>query len=349
MFKKRKLNKSSKSFRATTITTTNTSTNTNTNNDTNDTAEDSVLSTLKSTSYRRKVLSKTSKGVSSTSLLKSSSSLNPSLNQGLGTGDDDMIMNRSLGERLKDNFGGGGGETENNVMEMKHDKAMREYIMQGMIGRGMESEALAMASEVGVGGDVGGGSDILGAQSSMRSKKDVFADLKGDLYTRSNDQGRGDGDDLAPGGAILGGTGIAEVILPKKVREKNVEDTRATIIEKERKRKERKERKEENGVGVGVGGGGGEGGGPGGSYNSNFKKHRQDWYENDVVRNRDSGKSTSASGDNTSKEDRADDGRKGFRRGEGGEGEGRRERKIDRDSQFVRQFMNRTKESRYKK
>mmetsp|Transcript_5417 Transcript_5417/g.10830 ORF Transcript_5417/g.10830 Transcript_5417/m.10830 type:complete len:333 (+) Transcript_5417:260-1258(+) len=332
MFKKRKISKN-KSLRTSQSSTQSSNTN-NQHVDEEEEEEESVLSTITSTKSRRLILSAQTRGVSSTSLLKSNASSSLPSEEGDG---DDMIMNKSLGERLKDNFGGAGGEDEASVLEAKHEKAMREYIMQGMIGKGRVEEARAMK-------EMGEREEAENKNGGIKSKADVFNDLKSQLVTsKGNDGSQDESSDMGHGGAILGGTGIAEVILPKQVRRKNVSDTIDAIEEDRIRRREKRLEREDMGIAAVAG--------PGGSYNGNFQKHQKDWFDNNSqAAARKEVKEKREVEKEQKREERVDDGRKGFKNSEDKERvEKYKGKALDRDGQFVKNFMKRTAASMYRK
>lgn len=141
--------------------------------------------------------------------------------------DDDQqqpaVQNKDLEERLKGSFSGGTGgdfSSGDGVMERKHKSAMEEFIQQNLDSKG----AAAAADE---------GKRIDRAQEPSTVKeleKKLYQELASSAQalagTDVKDEKTAEGD-VGSGGAMLGGTGIAEVSLPVDDRLKTVAATSA--------------------------------------------------------------------------------------------------------------------------
>ncbi|KAL3762794.1 hypothetical protein ACHAW5_008491 [Stephanodiscus triporus] len=198
----------------------------------------------------------------------------------MGGGDDD------------DDGGDGGG-----ILAKKHRRAMEEYVMKNLTPGG-----------VGVGsGRVDGGDDRRRGRGTTTTttkvavvrasdaEREMYAEL---LLTTSDDDGgeRADDDDVektrrgggggegdvGAGGAVMGGTGIAEVALPIDERLRSLRATERAAMERERIRLARFL----GGGGGGRGGGGGGGGNYSGAPPSSAPSCRATNESNDADHNR---------------------------------------------------------------
>ena len=157
--------------------------------------------------------------------------------------DGSAAGNRSLGDRLGAQFSGAGrnGVGTEGVIASRHNNAMNDFINEGMAKKGIK---------IKMGADVEAVEEVV--SSSTREREKLF----GNLVVEVLGEGKGAAvvvveGDTGAGGAILGGTGIAEVILPSEIRMKNAHDTALASQEREMKFKERKK----SGGGISSGGG----------------------------------------------------------------------------------------------
>jgi len=173
-----------------------------------------------------------------------------------------VSQNKDLEERLKVNFAGGklagsndmGGDDEGGILAKKHRKAMEDYIASNLTSK--EGGAAADSSATGNNASSEGEGKKGGNRRASQEEKEIYAEL---LTSDANEEGDADGKegDVGAGGAMMGGTGIAEVALPIDERIRALQATERAAMEHERARKARFG----HGMGHGEDGGVGDGGG----------------------------------------------------------------------------------------
>lgn len=139
-------------------------------------------------------------------------------------------------ERLKVDFAGGklagsndmGGDDEGGILAKKHRRAMEDYIAKNLEGGGN-----------GVNG-ISTGAQPRGSVS--KAERDLYAELltsdaAGDDGGKNAPDAAGEGD-VGAGGAMMGGTGIAEVALPVDERIRALKETERAAREHEFARRE---------------------------------------------------------------------------------------------------------------
>ncbi|KAL9180758.1 hypothetical protein ACHAXT_011211 [Thalassiosira profunda] len=193
----------------------------------------SALDAILATERRRKLLGR-SRGVDAAELAKASK-------KEIATNDEDAdetAGNKDLEERLKGAFAGGklagsndmGGDDEGGVLAKKHRRAMEEFIQQNL----KEKE-----------GDNNNGAEEKKVEASAE-QKELYAELL-EEKTEMGGMAEGEGD-VGAGGAMMGGTGIAEVALPIDDRLRALQATERAAAEHEKARKARFGRGEEGGA-----------------------------------------------------------------------------------------------------
>jgi len=242
------------------------------------------------------------------------------------------IGNKELGERLKGSFAGAGSEGRGaeSVIQSKHEAAMNSFVMEGMEKAGVMAKKMEKQKEVS------------GVEKETR-----------ELY-RSLDPRKNDGDGISPvpeardddkgaGGTMLGGTGIAEVILPTSIRLQNARETVEATNEKEK-----------------IGFMGKRDTTVAGSFSHNFKKNSHEWYKNMVKTKERDDAQRKKQGQESEEECEKDSSRPGFksldeRKKEERIGEGAGKRSKDsftnrknrnNDDKKYRDFMNKARNSR---
>ena len=156
-----------------------------------------------------------------------------------------QVANKDLAERLQGTFAGGGSGNDGGsgvgVLERKHKQAMEEYINK-KLGRGEGKRELSGGGAPSVSEGAPQESRNLDAVEAAASKDAtreldearLYQELAAAASGRDTSQpeeapsGEADGGeegDVGFGGAMLSGTGIAEVVLPVDERIKNVRET----------------------------------------------------------------------------------------------------------------------------
>jgi len=256
---------------------------------------------LKSKKKRKVLASATSKkGLDSSLLFKKEDNDGQTHNNPDGSAiDASAIGNKGLGDRLKSSFAVTGSEgqgTSETVILSQHEKALEDFVNQGM---GVNDSKKSDDAEKTLGG-------------KEKEKRELYKSLDYDKVVGNKQESvpsGGDGDTGA-GGTMLGGTGIAEVILPTSIRLKNAIDTAEATKEKERRFEDRDREHEERkrgkkGPSKGV---------ASGSYSHKFRQNQQEWIKNKKAENlQDAEKRRKAEGENNDKrESRADADRPGY-------------------------------------
>ena len=224
----------------------------NQNNNSNDGEEEepSALDAIRAVERRRKLLGARNRGVDLHNLGKQTTKA--SLSKAKEEESDQAaaaaaaVQNKDLEERLKGNFAGGklagsndmGGDDEGGILAKKHRKAMEEFIQQNL-----NTQEGGGDNNNNNGSSTDGGGEI--KTNASEAEKELYAEL---LPTNTEDEPSGKEGDVGAGGAMMGGTGIAEVALPIDDRIKALKETEKAAMEYERARKAR------------FGGGGGMGG-----------------------------------------------------------------------------------------
>ena len=147
------------------------------------------------------------------------------------------------------------------TLEAKHKKALEQYIAMGLKQNGIVEDKPAPVSTTTTNSVY----EELSAQV-VTAGTDAAGNewINGELVTKEQLQQRRDAD-VMDGGAVLGGTGIAEVILPTVVRQKNVEDTSRALKKMKDDKKAGQAKSEEGGIG--------------GNVASNFVQNKRNWDE----------------------------------------------------------------------
>ena len=193
--------------------------------------EPSALDKIREVERRRKLFSTRNRGVDALNLGKQT------LRRKSTDSDDDeeeaVVGNKDLEERLKGTFDKGklagsndmGGDVEGGILAKKHKKAMEEYIESNL----QEQPA----------GSNGAASEKGDFQSTTDIEKEMYSELLvSDSGVKDVEEAKKEGD-VGAGGAMMGGTGIAEVTLPVDERIKAMKDTERAAMEYEKVRKAR--------------------------------------------------------------------------------------------------------------
>ena len=205
-----------------------------TNNDENE--EPSALDKIKEVERRRKLFSTRNRGVDAANLGKQV------LRQKAVDSDEDddeaVVKNKDLEERLKGTFSEGklagsndmGGDIEGGIIAKKHKRAMEDFIKSNLQAENNGGDtAHAHVGEVGE-----------KFKSSADMEKELYSELLvSDSGSKNEKIAQKDEGDVGAGGAMMGGTGIAEVTLPIDDRIKAIKDTEKAAMEYERARKVR--------------------------------------------------------------------------------------------------------------
>ena len=193
--------------------------------------EPSALDKIREVERRRKLFSTRNRGVDALNLGKQTLRRKSADSDG----DDEEVVagNKDLEERLRGTFDKGklagsndmGGDVEGGVLAKKHKKAMEDYIKSNLqeqpaCGNGTADEK----------GDFQNTTDI---------EKEMYSELLvSDNGIKDVEEAKKEGD-VGAGGAMMGGTGIAEVTLPVDERIKAIKDTERAAMEYEKARKAR--------------------------------------------------------------------------------------------------------------
>ncbi|KAL7540135.1 hypothetical protein ACHAXR_009900, partial [Thalassiosira sp. AJA248-18] len=235
-----------------------TSTNTIPNHNSSDGGDDkgedepSAINTILAVERRRKLLGtgqRNRRGVDAANLGKHT--LKRKIAVASSTAKDELenaessARNKDLEERLKGTFAGGklagsndmGGDNEGGILEKKHRKAMEEFIQENIAaqeGGGGESKSSVnnKSSESSSEGE--------NKYNASEAEKEMYAELlpTDNAMGEGGTAAAGEGD-VGAGGAMMGGTGIAEVALPIDNRIKALKETEKAAMEYERARKAR--------------------------------------------------------------------------------------------------------------
>ena len=210
--------------------------------------EPSALHTIMAVEKRRKLLSNRNRGVDASTLGKQTIATTKHESSET-TAHNNTTQNEDLDERLNKSFAGGklagsndmGGDDDGGILAKKHRLAMESYVEQNLNN---EKDANGNNNE----------SDEKGNKSNTsQDEKELYAELlsanesttnnnEGAAATAVNKEAEGD---VGAGGAMMGGTGIAEVALPIDERIKALKETERMAMELEKARE------------AGYGGGGG--------------------------------------------------------------------------------------------
>jgi len=215
------------------------------NNKAVDDSEEGALNTILAVERRRKLLNNRNRGVDSAILLKASKLTTTTDNNKTSiTTTSAVDNNKDLEERLKGTFSAGklagsndmGGHDEGGILAKKHKLAMEEFIqsnLQHTLGKttteSSNGEASSSATTI-----INNGGPI------TEDEKELFAELlsTSDLNTNNNQannasQSKLEGD-VGAGGAMMMGSGIAEVALPVSERLKTQKATEMAALEYEK-------------------------------------------------------------------------------------------------------------------
>ena len=216
--------------------------NNDTVNDTNEQYDGGALGAILAVERRRKLFNTKNRGVDSTHLLKAS----PKITED-STTITEPVKNKDLEERLKGTFSEGklagsndmGGDEEGGILAKKHKRAMEEFIQKKLQGGG-SGDGKIESTSAGAG--------------PTEDEKEMFAELllSSDNASSTNNIANAsqakDGD-IGAGGAMMMGSGIAEVALPASQRLKTLKETEKAVsdYEKARNRQGRQEHNDRNG------------------------------------------------------------------------------------------------------
>lgn len=198
-----------------------------------DEEEPSAIDKIRDLERRRKLFSK-NRGVDAANLGKATL---------LGKANSDeedvdapaAVKNKDLEERLKGTFDKGklagsndmGGDDEGGILAKKHKKAMEEYIKSNL----QEQQP-----------DVSNGASDTNGEGEFKTSADLEKEMYSDLLVgeaRGGISPKKEEEDVGAGGAMMGGTGIAEVTLPIDERIKAMKDTERAAMEYEKAKKAR--------------------------------------------------------------------------------------------------------------
>jgi len=203
----------------------------------NNDEEEGALTAILAVDRRRKLFNNRNRGVDSAHLLKPTKSVKT-------TGDEttttvDTNKNKDLEERLKGNFSEGklagsndmGGDDEGGILAKKHRRAMEDFIQQNLQGGGGGVTAQSNGEDATDGNGGGGG-------GPTEDEKEMFAELlQSDSTNTSNNPANGSQSkegDVGAGGAMMMGSGIAEVALPAAERLRTLKETEKAAMEYEK-------------------------------------------------------------------------------------------------------------------
>jgi hypothetical protein len=207
----------------------------NNNESSVDGEEESALDKIRDLERRRKLLSSKNRGVDAANLGKQT------LRHKSTDSDDEgeevaAVKNKDLEERLKGTFSEGklagsndmGGDDEGGILAKKHKRAMEEYIKSNL-----QDQPSASGN-----GSASASDEEGGFKSSADMEKEMYSELLGTGNKGGLSPKKEEGD-VGAGGAMMGGTGIAEVALPIDERIKAMKDTERAAMEYEKARKAR--------------------------------------------------------------------------------------------------------------
>ena len=201
--------------------------------------EPSALTAIMAVERRRKLLGNRNRGVDTANLGKNTITKHTTLNNTETTEDDTTTQNnnKDLDERLNKSFAGGklagsndmGGDDEDGILAKKHRLAMESYIKDNLNETKYDQEKEKEKSNSNA--------------TTTDAEKQMYAELliPESITTTSsgNTPTKGSEGDVGAGGAMMGGTGIAEVALPIDERIKAMRETERVAMEYERARKAR--------------------------------------------------------------------------------------------------------------
>ena len=229
----------------------------NNNHDEEEEEEEGALTAILAVERRRKLLNNRNRGVDSANLLKASNKSTDN-NKSTTNAATSNADNKDLEERLKGNFSigklagsndMGGGDDDGGILARKHKLAMEEFIQSNLQsaagGAGGAGVTTTMESN---GGEATAITHNNGAESGpTEDEKELFAELllsSSDATT--NNQAKNDSQskegDVGAGGAMMMGSGIAEVALPVSERLKTLKATEKAAMEYEKSRSSRSSR-----------------------------------------------------------------------------------------------------------
>eukprot|EP00985_Skeletonema_marinoi_P019257 scaffold10974_cov154-Skeletonema_marinoi.AAC.6 len=200
--------------------------------DINNDEEEGALTAILAVDRRRKLFNNRNRGVDSAHLLKPTKSAKTSADETTV----DTNKNKDLEERLKGNFSEGklagsndmGGDEEGGILAKKHRRAMEDFIQQNLQGGGGGVTAQSNGEDATDGN--GGG--------PTEDEKEMFAELlQSDSTNTSNNPANGSQSkegDVGAGGAMMMGSGIAEVALPAAERLRTLKETEKAAMEYEK-------------------------------------------------------------------------------------------------------------------
>mmetsp|Transcript_58121 Transcript_58121/g.86394 ORF Transcript_58121/g.86394 Transcript_58121/m.86394 type:complete len:435 (-) Transcript_58121:7-1311(-) len=197
--------------------------------------EESVLESIVQTKKRRKFLS-SSKTLPSKHqrrrFFKSTKEDDDDDEEGDDTTEMMMEGNKDLSERLHSTFSGGGDGAGNDdekgggmgILGKKHRAAMEEFIAANMATSSSTADASADAMEAT---KKLSDEEALYAELAHKASSILSQPSTNEQPTDTTQEG-----DVGAGGAMLGGTGIAEVALPVNERLRNVQNTEMAALHK---------------------------------------------------------------------------------------------------------------------
>ncbi|KAL7549701.1 hypothetical protein ACHAWF_012959 [Thalassiosira exigua] len=216
--------------------------------DDDDDGDGSALEAVLAAERRRKLLgSGRGRGVDASKLGKDARRSRPTSAGGAKGGidgdggeEEDGDRNKDLEDRLEVTFAGGklagtndmGGGDGGGVLATKHRKAMEEFIRRNLGEDGAAAGGAGEANDSSEGG---------AKNPASEAEREMYAELLEGDDAKGGPAGTpaaGEGD-VGAGGAMMGGTGIAEVALPIDERIEALKETERAAAEHERARKAR--------------------------------------------------------------------------------------------------------------
>ena len=204
----------------------------------------SALNTILAVERRRKLLDKRNRGVDTATLGKQTTKQAFSTNNTESETTTTPItntQNKDFDQRLQMSFAGGklagsndmGGDDEGGILAKKHKLAMEDYIKQNLNAK---DGGVGTTINNNNGEENGNGTN----NATTEAEKELYAELLVKDETNTNGVANKEGEgDVGAGGAMMGGTGIAEVALPIDERIKALKETERVAMEIERARKAR--------------------------------------------------------------------------------------------------------------
>ena len=203
--------------------------------------EPSALNTILAVERRRKLLDKRNRGVDTATLGKHTTTKHLAATSTNNTESEttatpiNNAQNKDFDQRLQMSFAGGklagsndmGGDDEGGILAKKHRLAMEDYIKQNL----NEKDGGVDTSNNNNGEET--------TNATTEAEKEMYVELLVKDETDTNGVAKEGEGDVGAGGAMMGGTGIAEVALPIDERIKALKETERVAMEIEIARKAR--------------------------------------------------------------------------------------------------------------